>query len=147
MLERSLGLLAFALTLAAGVALWRLYAAHQVRRLGRVQLPEELAGLAQPGQVAVLYFTTATCAQCRLQQAPALAQVQERRHDLSLVKLDAVDQRELADFYHVMTVPTTVVLDRAGRPVAVNHGLATSDRLLAQLEQAEAARAKRSERK
>ena len=138
MLERSIGLLAFALTLAAGVALWRLYAARQVQRLRNVGLPEQLSALTLPGQPAVLYFTTTTCAQCRLQQAPALAQVQARRQDLNLVKLDAVDARELADFYHVMTVPTTVVLDRTGRPVAVNHGLATTDRLLAQLDQAEA---------
>lgn len=147
MLERSIGLLVFAVTLAAGVALWRLYAAHQVQRLGRTSLPEQLVALTLPGQLAVLYFTTATCAQCRLQQAPALAQVQARRQDLNLVKLDAVDQRELADFYHVMTVPTTVVLDRTGRPVAVNHGLASPDRLLAQLEQAEATTPKRPERK
>lgn len=146
MLERSIGLLIFALTLAAGVALWRLYAAHQVQRLGRTRLPEQLAALTSPGQPAVLYFTTASCAQCRLQQAPALAQVQARRGDLTLVKLDAVDQRELADFYHVMTVPTTVVLDRQGQPVAVNHGLATSDRLLAQLAQAETVIPKRPER-
>lgn len=144
--ERSIGLLVFALTLAAGVALWRLYAARQVQQLGRVHLPEQLASLALPGQPAVLYFTTATCAQCRLQQAPALAQVQARRQDMNLIKLDAVDQRELADFYHVMTVPTTVVLDRQGRPVAVNHGLATPDRLLAQLEKAETAVTKRPER-
>lgn len=136
MLERSIGLLAFALTLAAAVALWRLYTSHQVQRMGQTRLPAQLAALTPPGQPAVLYFTTATCAQCRLQQAPALAQVQARRKDLTLVKLDAVDQRELADFYHVMTVPTTVVLDRQGRPVAVNHGLATPDRLLAQLEKA-----------
>lgn len=139
MLERAIGLLVFALTLAAGVALWRLYAAHQVRRLGQSHLPAQLAALTLPGQPAVLYFTTATCAQCRLQQAPALAQVQARRQDVKLVKLDAADQRELADFYHVMTVPTTVVLDRQGRPVAVNHGLATPDRLLAQLDKAETA--------
>lgn len=147
MLERSIGLLVFALTLAAGVALWRFYAAHQVQRLGQVRLPEQLAALTPPGRPAVLYFTTATCAQCRLQQAPALAQVQARRLDMNLVKLDAVDQRELADFYHVMTVPTTVVLDHQGRPVAVNHGLATPDRLLAQLEKAGSAATKQTGRK
>ncbi len=43
-----------------------------------------------------------------------------------------------------MTVPTTVVLDRQGRPVAVNHGLATPDRLLAQLEKAETTVTKRT---
>ncbi len=89
--ERWIGLLIFALTLAAGVALWRLYAARQVQQLGQTRLPEQLASLALPGQPAVLYFTTATCAQCRLQQAPALAQVQARRQDMNLIKLDAVD--------------------------------------------------------
>ncbi|MCB0232634.1 MAG: thioredoxin family protein [Anaerolineae bacterium] len=147
MLERSIGLLVFALTLLAGVALWRLYTAHQLQQLGRVHLPEQLAALTPGGQPTVLYFTTATCAQCRLQQAPALAQVQAHRQDMNLVKLDAVDQHELADFYHVMTVPTTVVLDRQGHPVAVNHGLATPDRLLAQLKKAETPTASRPARK
>lgn len=135
MLERSLALLAFALALATGYALWRVYAAQQTRRLGQTDLPAQLAPLAQPGRPAVLYFTTATCAQCRFQQTPALEAVQASRQDLNLVRLDAVDQPELADFYHVMTVPTTVVLDRQGRPVAVNHGLATAERLLGQIGQ------------
>jgi thioredoxin 1 len=109
--------------------------AHQAVRLTLVDLPAELLNLSPGRSPAVLYFTTATCAQCRLQQAPALACVQQRRPDLQLVQLDAVDHSALADYYHVMTVPTTVVLNAHRRPVAVNHGLAGDDRLLAQVNQ------------
>jgi hypothetical protein len=46
----------------------------------------------------------------------------------------------LADYYHVMTVPTTVVLDSQRRPVAINHGVATTEQLLAQVGQANVTR-------
>jgi thiol-disulfide isomerase/thioredoxin len=137
--ERVAALFAFVLALAGGVILWRLYVARQVRRLGQSGVSQHLAGLAAPGQPAVLYFTTPACAQCRFQQAPALAQLQTNRQDVQIVKLDAIEQKHLADYYQVMTAPTTVVLDRRHRPVAINYGLATADRLLAQIRQADGA--------
>lgn len=136
MVERTAWLLAFGLLLSMAVLAWRRYQAHQAGRLSLADLPMELLNLSLGQGPAVLYFTTSTCAQCRFQQAPALARVQQRRPDLQLVQLDAVDHRALADYYHVMTVPTTVVLNAHRRPVAVNHGLAGDDRLLAQLSQA-----------
>lgn len=134
MLERSILLAGFALLLAVAYLLWRIALQQQTRRLALAKMPSALSGLALSSGPAVLYFTTATCAQCRLQQAPALAQVQQRLDGLQVVKLDAVEHADLADFYHVMTVPTTVVLDERRRPVAINHGLATAERLLGQIE-------------
>lgn len=136
MAERMAWILAFGLLLSVAIVAWRRYQAHQAVRLTLADLPAELLNLSLGRGPAVLYFTTATCAQCRLQQAPALARVQQRRPDLQLVQLDAVDHSALADYYHVMTVPTTVVLNAHWRPVAVNHGLAGDDRLLAQVNQA-----------
>lgn len=134
MMERWLILAAFALLLAIAVLVSRWGNQQRTRRLALADLPAELLALA--AGPAVLYFTTATCAQCRSQQTPALAQVQAQRGDLQLLKLDAVENRALADYYHVMTVPTTVVLDGRRKPVAVNHGLAPAERILAQLAQA-----------
>jgi thioredoxin 1 len=134
--ERILLLLALGLLLAVAALAWRRYQAHQAGRLSLADLPNELLGLSLGQGPAVLYFTTDTCAQCRFQQAPALARVQARRPDLQLVQLDAIDHRALADYYHVMTVPTTVVLNAYRRPVAINHGLAGDDRLMAQLNHA-----------
>lgn len=135
MLERSLILMGFTLMLIAAYAAWRYIMQLQTRRLAIAEIPSELSGLLLGSGPAVLYFTTATCAQCRFQQTPALTQVEQRLDGLQVVKLDAVENRDLADFYHVLTVPTTVVLDSHRRPVAINHGLAPADRLLSQVSQ------------
>ena len=135
MLERTIGLALFALAVAAGLALWRWRLDRQRQHLALAELPAGLAPLLPEPNPAILYFTTPTCAQCRLQQAPALAQVQRQRAGLQVIKLDAVEHDALARFYHVMTVPTTVVLDSQRRPIAINHGLAPAGRLAAQLQQ------------
>lgn len=134
MLERTLWLVVFSAVLAGGYLLWTRYWQQQTRTLALAAIPAQLAGLPLAAGPAVLYFTTATCAQCRLQQTPALARLQQTLDPLQVVKLDAVEHSALADFYHVMTVPTTIVLDAARRPVAINHGVATTERLLTQLE-------------
>lgn len=134
MLERTLWLATFALLLTGGVLLWRRYLEQQTKRLAVAQLPTELAVLPLASGPAVLYFTTATCAQCRLQQAPALAAVQQQHSALQVIRLDAIEHQRLADTYHIMTVPTTVVLDAQRRPIAINHGLATAERLLGQID-------------
>ena len=135
MVERTFFLATFALLLTGGVLLWRRYLEQQTKRLAFAQIPTELAALPLASGPAVLYFTTATCAQCRFQQTPALAAVQQQRSALQVLKLDAVEHQRLADTYHIMTVPTTVVLDGSRRPVAINHGLATAERLLGQIDQ------------
>ncbi len=129
MSERLLILALFGLSLGAVFALWRL---HERRRL---------AALARrpPGQVgagpAILYFTAPNCAQCRLQQTPILERLlAEVGAPIRLHKVDAVEEDELARVYGILTVPTTVLLDASGRPRAINHGLATAERLRAQLQ-------------
>ncbi|MFZ2487638.1 MAG: thioredoxin family protein [Anaerolineae bacterium] len=134
MLERTLWLVAFSAVLLGGYLLWTRYWQQQTRTLALAAVPAQLAGLPLAAGPAILYFTTATCAQCRLQQTPALARLQQTLDPLQVIKLDAVEHSALADFYHVMTVPTTIVLDATRRPVAINHGVATTERLLTQLE-------------
>lgn len=136
MLERMIGLTLFGLALAAGLVIWRWRLDRQRQRLALAELPADLASLPLEPNPAVLYFTTPTCAQCRWQQTPALAHLQQLRDGLQVIKLDAVEYDSLARFYHVMTVPTTVVLDSQRRPIAINHGLATAEQLTAQLHQA-----------
>ncbi|MEI2688173.1 MAG: thioredoxin family protein [Anaerolineae bacterium] len=140
MFERLIILAAF-MVLLATVYLWRRWhMQQQVQRLAAADACSavELNNLSLVDAPAVLYFTTPTCAQCRMQQTPALAQMQQQRNGVQVLKLDAVEHQRLADYYHIMTVPTTVVLDSQRRPIAINHGLATADRLLAQVERADA---------
>jgi hypothetical protein len=118
----------------AGVAwlLWRWWETRQIEELQTLNLPVPLAQQVTAGTPAVLYFSTEACVQCRLQQTPVLERFTAET-GIVVHKLDAVLQAELADFYGVMTVPTTVVLDRQRRPVSINYGLASLAKLTEQV--------------
>ncbi len=130
MLERVLIVAAIALAAALLYTLWRHWQQRQLQ--GLQEAPPALPPSVQGGKPAVLYFTTQECAQCRLQQTPILAQLQARL-DVAVHKLDAIEQRALADLYGIMTVPSTVVLNPELRPVAINRGVAPLQKLQRQI--------------
>lgn len=111
--------------------LWRYYLARRLATLAKSDTPAVLAGRLPPGP-AILYFTGAHCAQCRLQQTPILTQLTTAA-PINLHTIDAVQEEQVARFYGVMTVPTTVILDRTHTPKAINHGLATLPQLRQQV--------------
>jgi thiol-disulfide isomerase/thioredoxin len=80
----------------------------------------------------ILYFTGDSCTVCRTHQEPALARLGEVRID----KVDAVEDRALADRFHVYTLPTTVVMAADGHALHVNYGYAPAPRLERQLAEA-----------
>jgi thioredoxin-like negative regulator of GroEL len=80
----------------------------------------------------ILYFTGDNCTVCRTHQEPALAKLGSVRVD----KVDAVAERELADQFHVYTLPTTVVMSADGRALHVNYGYAPANKLHRQLAEA-----------
>ena len=83
----------------------------------------------------VLYFTGEGCTVCRTHQEPALSKLGAVRVD----KVDAIAERELADRFHVYTLPTTVVMSPEGRALHVNYGYATAPKLERQLAEARGA--------
>jgi Thioredoxin len=94
--------------------------------------PETPSGSVSP--IRILAFGSADCSQCHQFQTPALQQVIETYGEqISVVEVDAPNQPELAQRYRVLTLPTTVLLDAAGRAHAVNYGFANSKKLLAQV--------------
>jgi thioredoxin 1 len=113
-------------------ALWRLWQRRRLATLRTVTAPIHVPAGVAGGKPTVLYFTTAECAQCRLQQTPILTQLQNKV-DVAVHKLDAIEQEALARVYGIMTVPTTVVLDPQLRPVAINHGVAPLGKLQGQV--------------
>lgn len=132
MVERLLILL-FAVALLG--LIWAICCGWQrlhLNRLSDTSLPETLRSLVQPGQPAILYFTSDGCVQCRMQQTPVLERLAAAT-GIAVHKVDAVTQTDLTDFYGVMTVPTTVVLDPQRRPKAINFGLTPLQKLQEQL--------------
>ena len=111
---------------------WRWMASRRFQRIAGQALPPAVSKLLQSDEPTFLYFTTAECSQCRFRQSPILTQI-EQQFGIHVVTIDAAAQPEIAAFYGVMTVPSTVLLDRERRAVAINHGLATAPSLQEQL--------------
>jgi hypothetical protein len=85
-------------------------------------------------RVRILAFQSEDCRQCHTLQAPALKRLLETCGDTVVVmEIDAPDAPELTQRYHVLTLPTTVVLDASGNARAVNYGFAPTQRLLEQV--------------
>lgn len=89
-----------------------------------------------PSRVQILAFSSVDCQQCHTLQTPALERLVEARGaDVSIVEIDAPDSPQLTQRYHVLTLPTTVVLDAVGQVHAVNYGFANTQRLLEQVDE------------
>jgi hypothetical protein len=54
---------------------------------------------------------------------------------LQVIEIDAVAQPDLADHWGVLSVPTTFIIDGYGQVRRVNHGVASADKLHAQIEE------------
>ena len=106
---------------------------RRARQQGRVD--PLLAGF-MPGNLAIVYFTSENCGACKLQQEPVLAQLQKvvSPDRLQIIQVDADLQRYDAERWGVMSLPTTFILDREGKPAAVNYGVASVQKLRQQLE-------------
>lgn len=108
---------------AAGLELWRSRNAR-AHAVGAAAAPST--------EPYILYFTGENCTVCRTHQEPALAKLSGVRVD----KVDAITERELADRFHVYTLPTTVVMSAEGRSLNVNYGYAPTTKLERQLAEA-----------
>ena len=121
LLERFIILLIAIFSFAVAYSLWRFWLQRRTRALATLDVPEAVTQLTPQGP-ALLYFTTPQCAQCRLQQTPILKQLATAT-EVTIHTIDAVEQEALARFYGIMTVPSTIWLDKMHRPAAINHGL------------------------
>ena len=126
-------LAAAAVIIGAGILAFRVVNAGLLRRRATVETPRGLENL-RSGIPAILYFTTPDCGPCRTVQRPALAEIQTRLGEgLQIIEVDCTRQPDLADYWGVLSVPTTFIIDRTGRPRRVNHGVINAEKLLEQL--------------
>ena len=131
-LDILLRLLWAAAIIAAGIILFHLGNRWILARAAR---QPQIAGFPRQGIPTLLYFTTPTCAPCKTIQRPAIERLKQMAGDrLQVVEIDASSQPEVARQWGVLSVPTTFVLDAAGRPRHVNHGVTPVDKLLKEFE-------------
>ena len=89
-----------------------------------------------PASIRILAFSSPDCHQCHQLQIPALQRVVEARGSaVTFTEVDATIEQELARTYHILTVPSTVVLDAQGNARAINYGFANTQRLIKQVDE------------
>jgi thioredoxin 1 len=116
------------LVMAAGVGLYLLFQRRQQARA--------TAAFEPTGKRTILYFRSDACAPCAT-QTRFLEMVRGQFGDeIAIEKIDAEVDREAAERFGVFTLPTTLVLDAAGRVRHTNYGLAEPVKLAAQLREA-----------
>jgi thioredoxin 1 len=115
---------------ALAAVLLQLAKARQRRRLvGAIASPT----MAGP---AILFFSGDACSICHTAQRPALDRLTPELGDrIPVREIDVAEESGLARRFGVLTLPTTIVLDREGRTVAVNAGFAPTSLLHEQLVQ------------
>ena len=122
--------------IAVGVIGASLLAFWLLQRLSLRRAASRVLGLREYhiGRPAILYFTTPTCAPCKTVQRPAIESIRARLGGaLQVFEIDATRQPDLADAWGVLSVPTTFIIDPHGQPRAINHGVATAEKLYSQL--------------
>jgi hypothetical protein len=101
-----------------------------------LQEPSEAEEDTPPARVRILAFASEDCHQCHILQAPVLRRVKEAHGDIvTIIDIDASNTPELTSRYHVLTVPTTVLLDVKGKAHAVNYGFTNAQSLLKQVDE------------
>ena len=89
------------------------------------------------GRPWLVVFSSPGCVACRSVQQPAVERVLAGFDgELGVVHVDIGDQPDIARRFKVLTAPSSAVLGRDGRLHAFNHGFASSEDLLQQLDAA-----------
>jgi thiol-disulfide isomerase/thioredoxin len=115
----------------AGWGLYRLISSWVLYRAGQ---EAHNPGLFKPGKPTIIYFTTSDCVPCKTFQRPNLVKVQAALGDrIQVIEVNAREETEIANHWGVLSVPTTFILDSKGRPVQVNHGATSAEKLMEQL--------------
>ncbi|HWF57578.1 MAG TPA: thioredoxin family protein [Candidatus Dormibacteraeota bacterium] len=128
------------LVLALAAAVLALQRSRQRRLIGAL-LPHGADPANRGASPDILYFTGENCTVCHVAQRPALRRLRGLIDDVAIREIDVALDPGVARSYRVMTLPTTVVLDRSGRATAVNAGFATDSVLRDQVLAARAASA------
>lgn len=127
--ETMLRLLWAAGIIFAGLVVYTLLNQVLLRRMQR-----QAQEFTNTGKPVLLYFTTPTCAPCKSVQRPAIDRLQREIGDrLQVIEIDAAAQPGQASQWGVLSVPTTILLDPAGKPRHINHGVAPAEKLRNQI--------------
>ena len=134
MFERFLFSMILLLLFAAAV---KVYGVYRQRQISRRSQTRSLPNKVRFDKPVLLYFWTPECSQCKPQEQQiekAVTGLRLSGKELEVHKYNALKELVLAKEMHVMTVPTTVLLDSQGAITAWNAGLTQAQKLVEQFE-------------
>ena len=85
----------------------------------------------------LLYFRSDSCAPCVTQAHYLQALEHKYGSRVTIQKVDADVEPEIASRYGIFTLPTTLIVDRSGEVRHINYGLTATGKLAQQLEKVE----------
>jgi hypothetical protein len=130
-----LAVLAVVALIAAAIVLGGRFFVERQRRLALAAAPLLEGSDQSPGKIRILAFSSADCTQCHTLQQPVLRRLQALRgEEIDVVEVDAPSSPELTGRYHILTVPSTVVLNALGEAQAINYGFAHLGKLQEQID-------------
>ena len=83
----------------------------------------------KPGKQSIVFFTHDSCHECEKLQKPALNFLKSPH--TQIFTINASQDRALASYFQIFTVPTTIILDGYGESKFINHGY-TSEKILSE---------------
>jgi thioredoxin 1 len=130
-------LILVALLAVALPILYRMWVQRQLQRVSHTRTIDPILQGLQPGVAAIVYFTTPGCIPCKVQQQPVLKRLTETLGEaIQVIQIDATQDPDTATRWGVMSAPTTFVVNPDGQAIAVNHGVASEQKLKTQVMQA-----------
>lgn len=119
-----------------GILAYRLFNLWWVRRAERCTTCDPLLEYYRLGVPGVVLFTAEYCYPCVSQQQPALRRLAEQlgADKVQIIKVDVEADPAAARRWGVLSLPTTFILDKNGKPREVNHGVTSTEKLKRQLE-------------
>lgn len=112
------------------------YRAFNRWKLRRINEHDQLFTHFAPGKPGLVLFTAEYCYPCITQQKPAIRRLVEQIGEkaVQIIEVDVEKNPEVAQRWGVLSLPTTFILDRDGKPRDINHGVTSTEKLKRQLE-------------
>jgi hypothetical protein len=102
---------------------------NKQKSANRQQLNRDLLPMWQPGKESIMFFTNDSCMECEKLQKPAINRL--KRRSTQIFTINAAEDLTLANYYRILTVPTTIILDNQGVPQFINQGY-TNEKILSE---------------
>ena len=89
-----------------------------------------------PNKPGIVLFTADYCGPCKHRQRPTIQKVIAHFgvDAIQFIMVDVDVLPDVANRWGVMSLPTTVMLDKSGQPVHINHGVTPRETLTHQLQ-------------